>query len=268
MVLLLSASCALQAQDLLVTVRYDTLNCDITSFREDVYSITFMLGDSAMTGKIHKDSVLYIHRNMFRALDDNRLRPWYPVTEFGIDAGMAHQVGYLRKEAEMRSTARTGIYGCADLTYYMTKTVGYGLKYSFRSVLGGDIKYQHIGPMMMFRFWNSSRHNYAFLGFSAGLGWLKQTNAPIQIGLSYRPLISMRANYLSGDVSAGYCLRLSPTAFVRLKASFNMGRPGFVRVVNLLEYADPGDKTLDTFGYCENTKTVNLSAGFSFHARR
>ena len=95
-VMLLVSIHSVQAQDLLVTINRDSLNCKIGQLTDDFYPIEFKLEDELMTGLIHKDSVMFFRKNMFRSMNDYRLRPWYPTVSLDINVGGGHQFGQLR----------------------------------------------------------------------------------------------------------------------------------------------------------------------------
>lgn len=260
-----------KAQDFLVTKSLDSLNCKLGQLENGQYPIMFYLDNEKIYGHIPEDSILFFKRNMFRSIRSNRLMPWYPLKEFSIDAGVGHQFGKFRLEDEMavksEFAAKTGFYANTDIVFYMTKTFGYGLKYNFRSLLGGDILYQYVGPMAAFRFWNQDRKNYWFFHASGGLGWMRQKNAPIQ-RFEIRPILEMRAQAFSGDLSAGYNFRLSPNISLRTKLSAIIGFPSFVKIADYNKLMDANDLPLELGDYCKNMNTVNLSVGITFHSAK
>ena len=264
----LLCSFPVMAQDLLITSRRDTLNCKMGKMRNDHYPITFVVEDEEITGLIHKDSVFFFKKNVFRGLEDNRLRPWYPLVEIGFDAGSAHQFGKFRIDDDLTDKsdfgARTGYCFGTDLTFYISKRVGYGLKYNHRPLLDGGVRYQYFGPTMVFRFLERKKSNHLFFSLSGGIGWMVQKNAPVQLLLT-RPRIEMQAKSFSGDLTAGYSFKMSKHVSVRVKASCNIGYPGFVRVQDIQKYVEPSAAPLAIDGYCHNMNTINLTAGFSFH---
>ena len=268
--LTLFCSVSVKAQDLLVTVKRDTLNCKMEKMQNDHYPITFIVEEDneIIKALIHKDSVFFFKKNVFRGLHDNRLRPWYPLVEIGFDAGVAYQFGKFRIDDDLTTKsdygARTGFYLGTDLTYYISKRIGYGLKYNYRSLLGGDIQYQYCGLMMAVRFLERRKSNYLFFNFSAGMGWMAQKNAPIQL-LLIRPRIEMHAQSLSGDIAVGYNFKLFQHVSVHVKASCNIGYPNFVKIEDLTDYVMSSFPPLEIDGYCNNMNTINLTAGFSFH---
>ena len=257
-----------QAQDLLVTVKFDTLNCKIGKMTNDFYPITFVTEDEEMNGLIHRDSVFYLKKDVFRGLNDNRLRPWYPLVELGFDGGGAYKFGKFRMDDDLtdksETSARTGLYIETDLTYYVSQRIGYGLKYNYRSLLEGDIRYQYFGPMIAFRFPEKTRPRHFFFNFSGGIGWMVQKNAPVQL-MSLRPRIEMHAHSLSCNFDIGYAFKWSKHVSVRVKASCNIGYPGFVRIENLSDYVTASGIPLEIGDYCHNMNTVNITAGFLFH---
>jgi len=259
---------SMMAQDLLVTTNRDTLNCTMGKLKNDYYPIAFVIEDETIKGFIHKDSILFFKKDVFRDLETNMLRPWYPLVEMTFDAGGAYQFGKFRMDDDLTDKskfgARTGLYLGTDLTYYFSNRIGYGLKYNYRSLLGGDIQYQHIGILMAFRFLERKQSHHWFFNFSGGVGWMIQKNAPIQLCL-LRPRIEMHARSFSGDVAVGYRFRLSRHVSAHVKASCNIAYPGFVKIMDISKYAKPSDQMLLTDGYCHNMNTVNVTAGFTFH---
>jgi len=267
-IVLLFCSFSLNAQDLLVTNNRDTLNCKIGKAKDDHYPIIFMIENEEFSGLIHKDSVFFFKKDVFLGLEDNRLRPWYSLVEIGFEAGGAYQFGKFRMDDDLTDKsdvgARTGFYLGTDLTYFISKRVGYGLKYNYRSLLNGDIQYQYVGPMIVFRFFDRKKSSHLFFSFSGGFGHVSQKNAPIQL-YEIRPRIQMDASSLSGNMAIGYSFRCTNYMSVRLKASCNIGYPRFVRIENVQKYASPSATPLDIGDYCHNMNTINFTAGFSFH---
>ena len=264
---------SLKAQDFLVTMQRDSLNCKLGKLEGDFYPIEFKLDDELMTGMIHKDSVLYFKKNMFRSMDDYRLRPWYPLVSLGINVGGAHQFGPLRvgltedfnpKKGDF--TDRNEFYAGADLAVYLSQLTGYGLKYHYRSMLGGDIQQNYIGPMLSLRFWDSKRRNHWIVHGSVGYGRMVHDNAMIKIGTKEPEPIKLTANMLAGDVGVGYNLKLSRNLSTQFKLSVTIGYPDYVRI---LDYSriNPGgaDPAPDISGYCHNMNSVNLTVGFAVH---
>jgi hypothetical protein len=266
--IILTGAPVVSAQDLLVTNRHDTLNCTIGKLENDCYPISFIMDDTTIYATIHRDSVLLFRKNVFRGRNDNRLRPWYPLIDLGIDAGAAHQFGTFRVDDDLTGKsafgARTGYYAGVDLMFFHSRQIGYGLKYNYRSLLDGDLVYQYAGPVIMFRFWDKRRKNNLFFSLSGGYGWMVQKNAPIQ-NMLVRPRIEMHANAISGDISAGYNRRLSKHVSARIKVSCIIGYPGFIKIIDIGTYTRPSDAPLEIGDYCNNMNTVNISAGFTFH---
>ena len=257
-----------KAQDLLVTIHRDTLNCKMGKMKNDHYPVTFILDGEETRGLIHKDSVLFFKKDVFRGMGIDRLRPWYPFVELGFDAGVAHQFGKFRMDDDLTDKsefgAKTGFCLGTDLTYYVSQRIGYGLKYNYRSLLGGDIRYQYIGAVVTFRFLEKNKSGHLFFSISGGYGWMVQKNAPVQL-FEMRPRIEMQAHSLSADFAVGYGFRLSKQVSVRVKASCNIAYPEFIRIEDLSHYASASDANLAIGDYCQNMNTFNLTAGFSFH---
>jgi len=261
----------MMAQDLLVTTKRDTLNCKMGKLKNDHYPITFVIDDEEISGLIHKDSVLFFKKDVFRGLEDNRLRPWYPLVEIGFDAGGAYQFGKFRIDDDLTDksdlAARTGFFWGTDLTFYISKRIGYGIKYDYRSLLGGDIRYQYLGPMVSVRFLERKQSNHLFFSLSCGAAWMSQKNAPMQLN-HWRPRIEMYTNSFSGTIAVGYSFRLAKHVSVRVKTSCNIAYPNYLKIRDVEKYELPSDLPyvpLDIDGYCHNMNTINLTAGFSFH---
>jgi len=260
---------SVKAQDFLVTTDRDSLNCELGKLKNDHYPITYIMGDQIISGLIHKDSILFYKKDFFRGMDNNRLRPWYPLVELGFDAGVAYQFGKFRIEDEYLTNknhfgAQMGYYLGADLTYYASKQTGFGLKYNFRSLLDGDIHYNYLGPMIAFRLLERKQSNYLFFILSGGVGWMNQKNAPIQY-LLYRPRIDMYSRSISGDVAVGYNFKLAKYISLRLKVSCIIGYPNFIKIEDYPGYIDIDTTVIDLGDYCRTMNTFNLTAGFSFH---
>lgn len=226
-----------------------------------------------MTGIIHKDSVLYFRKNTFRGMDDYRLRPWYPIVSLGINVGEGRQFGQLRvgltedfNPKEGRSSDRNIFYAGVDLTVYLTKLTGYGLKYHYRSMLDGDIRQHYIGPMIAFRFWDDERKNHWFVHCSVGYGRMAHNNAMVKIGTKDPEPVSLTANTVAGDIAVGYSLKLSRNVSSQFKLSLTMAYPNYVRIFDYTR-VNPGgaNPAPDISGYCQNMNSVNSSAGIEVH---
>ena len=258
----------MKAQDLLVTTKLDTLNCKMGELKDDHYPITFYLDDEMLEGSIHKDSIFYFKKDVFWALDNNKLRKWYSLVELAFDVGGIHQFSKFRIEDDLSDKSdfatRTGFYAGTDLTVYVSRHIGYGVKYNYRSLLEHDVKYQYVGLLMAVRLIKKDKPGHLFFNASAGHGWMIQKDAPIQI-MEARPRIEMSAKSLSGDITAGYRYKLSKRVSAHVKLSYNIGYPGFIRVSHIAKYALASDIPLAVEGYCDNMNTLNLTAGFSFH---
>ena len=264
----ISAFTSVKAQDFLVTINRDTLNCKLGGLKDGMYPITFYLDDERFEGAIHKDSILIIRKNLFRGLQNNRLRPWYPIVEFQIEGGMMHQFGPFRFDDDLTDrseiSARTGLISGACLTYYVNELIGYSLKYSYRQQLDGKIRSNFIGGSVNFRFWGNSRKNHVFLLLSGGIGMMRQKDAPIQLHL-IRPRIEMSANSFVGDIGIGYKMKLSKNISAHTKLSTMIGYPGFIRIMDVEKLTSASSSPLETGHYCHNMNSINLTFGLSFH---
>lgn len=256
------------AQDFLVTINRDTINCKLGTLKDGEYPIAFYLDEERYEGTIHKDSILFFKKNVFRSLNNNRLKPWYPHVELQFDGGIMRHFGPFRYDFDLtdqgKGAAQTGFITGAGLTYYVNELIGYGIKYSYRQHLEGDIKYQYIGPMLNFRFWGNSRKNHVFLSFSGGFAWMRQKDAPIQLEL-IRPRIEMTAKSFVGDIGIGYKMKLTKNISAHAKLSGMLGYPGFIRVEDINKITVASDKPLEIGNYCHNMNSINFTVGFSFH---
>ncbi|NLX66931.1 MAG: hypothetical protein GXZ19_09240 [Bacteroidales bacterium] len=264
---------SVKAQDLLVTIHRDTLNCTIGKLTDDFYPIEFKWDDELKSGLIHKDSVLYYKKKVFRSIDDARLRPWYPVVSLSLNVGGGHQFGPLRvgltedfNPQPGSSSDRNLFYAGTDLVVYLSALTGYGVKYHYRSMLGGDIRQNYIGPMISFRFWDDHRRNHWILHCSVGYGRMVHNNAIIKLGTKDPEPITLTANSLAGDIGVGYNLKLSPNISSIVKLSLTMAYPDHVRIFDYTRINPGGaNPAPDISGYCQNMNSVNLSVGFEFH---
>lgn len=271
--IVLPCTSSVQAQDLLVTIHRDSMNCKVGKLAGDFYPIEFKLDDELMEGTVHKDSVLYIRKNLFRSMDDYRLRPWYPRVSFGFNIGGGRQFGQLRvgltdnfEPKKGSSSNRNAFYAGIDLAVFLNARVGYGLKYHYRTMLGGDILQHYVGPVIAFRFWDNEKKNHWFTHFSIGYGRMAHNNAMVKIGTKDPEPINLTANTVVGDIAAGYNLKLSRHVSTQFKLSLTMAYPDFVRISDYTK-VNPGGASPapDISGYCQNMNSVNFSVGVGFH---
>jgi|GEM_PF-2331973 hypothetical protein len=264
---------SLKAQDLLVTIQRDTLNCKVGKMEGDFYPIKFKWDDELMEGMIHKDSVLFYKRNMFRSISDNRLRPWYPTAYLSLNLGGGHQFGPLRVGLTENYTPKKGtssdrgaLYAGADLVVYLSALTGYGIKYHYRRMLGGDIQEHYVGPMISLRFWDNQRKNHWVIQGSVGYGRMAHNNAMIKRGTNDPEPIELTANVLAGDIGVGYNLRLSSNLSALFKLSSTIGYTDFVRISDYHRLNPSGtDPAPDISGYCHNMNSINLTVGLAVH---
>ena len=276
-----------QAQDLLVTTQRDTLNAKIGDLTDDHYLIKFIDEDHLVTGKIHKDSVLFYKKNVFRSISNNRLRPWYPRISYGIDFGVSHQYGPLQVglEKEERQlnpeipyeyipikgsfSDRNALYIAGDIVFYLSPMVGYGVKYNYRRLLDGDLNYSYVAPMVVLRFWDKKRENHFFTNLSIGYGRMTHKNTLITIPYDSKAYeVDILARTLAGDIGVGYDMRLSQYISARFKLSTTIGYPENVRVPDYPKPNTGGQNPAPIIGrYCDNMNTINLSVGFTFNQR-
>jgi len=274
---LLSSVCIAQAQDLIVTKSLDTINCKLGKLKGDFYPITFIYYDTMMYGTIHKDSILVFRKSLFRGLSDNTLRPWYSYLDFDIDVGAVYQTGKFRMEHDLfidkdgndihksEFNTRRGYFAGAELNYFVSKRIGYGLKYNYRWLLDGNLTYQYVGPALIFRFLERKRVNYATLNFSAGYAWMIQKDAPLTQILR-RLRIEMHAQTLAGHVGVGYTHRFSKRLSGNVKLSYFIAYPNFLTIKDIRKINPTGsEKPLETGDYCNNMNTINLTFGITVH---
>jgi hypothetical protein len=249
------------------------MNCKIGKMEGDFYPIEFKWDGELMQGTIHKDSILYFKRNMFRSMDDNRLRPWYPMVYLSLNLGGGHQFGPLRVGVTENNTPIKGtssdrgvFHAGADLAVYLSALTGYGIKYHYRRMLGGDIQQNYAGPMISLRFWDGQRKNHWVVQGSVGYGRMVHNNAMIKIGTRKPEPIKLTANTLAGDVGVGYNLKLSRKLSALFKLSATIAYPRFVRIFDYTRINPTGsDPAPDISGYCHNMNSVNLTVGLAVH---
>ncbi|WP_298647747.1 hypothetical protein, partial [uncultured Proteiniphilum sp.] len=191
----------------------------------------------------------------------------------GLNVGGGRQFGQLRvgltedfNPQKGSSSDRNVFYAGADLAVYLSALTGYGLKYHYRSMLGGDIRQNYIGPMISFRFWDDKRRNHWILHCSVGYGRMVHNNAMIKIGTKEPEPIKLTANSLAGDIAMGYNLKLSQNFSTQFKLSLTIAYPDYVRIYDYARINPGGaNPAPDISGYCQNMNSVNLSVGFGFH---
>jgi hypothetical protein len=267
---LLTLACGFsaKAQDFIVTHGRDSLNCKLGKLEGDQYLVTYYRNNEKVDGEIHKDSIFVIHKKMFRSLSNNRIRPWYSVVDFSIDAGATHQTGPFRMDDDLTDksefAAKTGIYANAGFVYYWNKTFGFGLKYDHRRLLEGNLNYNYVAPMISVRLWEKSRKSHAFFNASAGYGFMRQKNAPIQY-YEQRPRVGMRSEEMAFDIAAGYSVKLSWAVSMFAKVSYYIGKSRHINIDDLRTTVNANTIAPEIDGYLDNMNTVNLSLGFTFH---
>lgn len=195
----------LNAQDLLVTTKGDSLNCKITKEKTDLVHFTFKYENEIRYALIPKQQIKFMKKKFFNfseipfeklILKDTS----YQKIRIGVNSGFSYMTGKINKEQSndiqnYYKDLKTGYNIGFDFTYFNSENIGFGLIYSlFRtsnqlnnfiikdSVTGkirtgelkDDITLHYIGPYLCTRI-NSFNKKTSFIS-NISLGYLSYQN--------------------------------------------------------------------------------------------
>ena len=273
----------IQGQDLIVTTGGDSLNCTITQIKDNYIYYTIQEKQEARDTLLPMDQVLN-HQNRFYQENEvlngtitHSIRD-YPTVRIAISGGLSYRLEetpFNRPKAQGMhqyiEELRLGYSYGIDLTYYYSKVLGFGLKYtgykskkgpdnvyisngySISDAISDDITIGFIGPFLSARLLSANKVNSLYTNI--GIGYSSYTNHAVAFSES-----TYKGHATGFALDIGYDIGVSRNFAVGLQASLITG------AVTMMEEASRGKKKthkLDKENY-EGLSRVEFSIGLRF----
>lgn len=226
----------ISAQDLLVTVDGDTLNCKITKIKDNYLYFTFTHQNEVRNTLLPQEQVRYYQYNYYNtfSIQPNQIvgyKPEFSHWRIAVNGGWSYRLspvanGLTPAQKDHIKKLKSGFSFNCDVTYYITEMLGIGAEYdlfktSYSSSLGkDDISISFFGPTFSMRFFNQSKTNYWLMNYTLGYmgykdkgenallsGTLKGGTLGLGLGIGYDFVISknwsagIQLSLLAGSLS-------------------------------------------------------------------
>lgn len=235
------------AQDLIVTTQGDSIECKITKIKPDYIYFIFKHKNEIRNTLLAKWAVKDYHYNYYphSELDSINLSKVkdYPSFRLAFNVGRGYQTARVSEAVpedfqNYVKEMKWGMVLAADLTYYISEPIGFGLKYNYfhtsnqidniyiqmqdgsrlEGDMSDDIHISFIGPMLSTRYLNQNKKNAGVLNFAVGYLGLKNNNKMINdykitgstvgllcdfgydIGLSKNLALGFQLTFLTGNL--------------------------------------------------------------------
>jgi hypothetical protein len=129
-----------RAQDLIVTIKDDSLNCKITKIKKDYIYFTYLNKNEVMNTLIFVDEVKYYQKNYFStpAIPPDILKKSdtaYQKIRVGAFGGLSYMTGKISNSVPSFLVSyieelKSGYHFGGEINYYISKNLGFGLRYS------------------------------------------------------------------------------------------------------------------------------------------
>ncbi|MGE5393151.1 MAG: hypothetical protein ACM3P1_00330 [Candidatus Saccharibacteria bacterium] len=265
----LSGMRTLNAQDLVVTSRADSINCTITKM--DAVNIYFTFKQENV---IHKTMMPFQMIRTYRfnyypgtviAEPEKLTNPDFPHWRIGLNGGISRQTATLALEVpyemvDYAESLQSGINLNGDVFYYFSENIGVGAKYvafgstadkiSNSNLDNFNLNVRFYGPALSGRLMNQTKKNAFF--FNAAIG---KVDYKILM-----PMIRLTGNTLSSMFEVGYDVRIYKSLALGMQLSY---LAGYISSFN--GYSGYGSGSMELSGYRESLNRLDLSVGVKFN---
>lgn len=241
---LLISSLSVTAQDLIVTLEGDSINCRITKIKQNHIFFTYLADSKPVNTLLSMEKVSYYEPDFYEEsiqLADVKSYLKRPSLILDINGGYSYRVARIDPSADAFTRdyyegLKSGLNYGAGLTYYFSETLGAGIKYSSslytNSVsnvtvtfnngmikygeVSDDITITFIGPSILTRYYPGNNDDCMTMG--ASFGYMSYNDD----GLVVDP-IRITGNTLGMGLDFGYDFSIGPSASLGLRLSFLSG---------------------------------------------
>ncbi|OQC59765.1 MAG: hypothetical protein BWX51_01381 [Bacteroidetes bacterium ADurb.Bin012] len=276
-------SLPLIAQDLIVTIDNDSINCKITKIKPDFIYFTFKYKNEIRNTLLPKSQVKYHQSNYFATSeipqDKIKIIRDFPRFKLAAEGGWSTRTAKIADDVppdfkNYMKDLKTGFHFGMDAYYYFIENIGIGIKcnrYHSKNVLknvyiqyangsmefgnmSDNIKIYFIGPFVSLRMLNKNKNNNFYMNW--GIGYTQYNDEAVFV---YE--FSTKGNNIGLFADWGYEIGLSK--------NFSLGFQLSIIASTLTKYkliTDFHTETvkLDKENY-ENLSHLNLSIGLRFY---
>jgi len=255
-----------KSQDLIVTNKNDSINCNITQIRSDYIHFTYKYENEIRNTLLHVSQVKYFQKYFYTKaevpIDKFGYKENYKKFRLALQGGWSYQLAKVSDNSSAfaksyENDLKQGYHFGGDITYYKSDNIGFGLKYlNFNAHNSADnvivtntntgqvsigkiednITVQFIGPALYTRLYSANRQ--VMFSTSLSLGYL-----------GYRDNATVIENYVITGSTIGMVLNLGVDFMV--DKDFAVGL-GLSYIMGTLTQIDINDGNV--------TKTVTLSS--------
>jgi hypothetical protein len=232
------------AQDLIITLEGDSINCRITKIKQNHIFFTYISDSKPVNTLLSMQKISYYEPDFYEEsieLADVKSYLKRPSLIFDINGGYSYRIARIDPSVDAFTRdyfegLKSGLFYGADLTYYFSETLGAGIKFSSslynNSVsnvtvtfnngiikygeVSDDIMITFIGPTIITRYYPGNNDNCMTMG--ASFGYMTY----IDDGLVVDP-IRITGNTLGMGLDFGYDFSIGPSTSIGLRLSFLSG---------------------------------------------
>lgn len=244
---------AVYAQDLVVTLDGDSLNCKITKIRQDHIFFTYVVDSKPVNTLIPMQKVSYYETDYYQEkieLPNVRNYLKHPSLTFSLNGGYTYRLARIDPSTDAFTKdyykgLKSGYNYGADLTYYFYESLGAGIKFTSAGFYNkvsdvivtfnnGTVKYgdvsdhiviNFIGPSVTTRYFPNDNENCMTMG--GAIGYMTYRDNSIVVDP-----VKITGNTFGVAMDFGYDFEIGPTTNLGLKFSYITG---FLFKVNIEE---------------------------------
>jgi hypothetical protein len=230
LLLLLSCLYPSLAQDLIVTTKGDSINCEITKRQNGIVYFKYIKDNKVKATLISADQVVstqagYYARPISSAATAYRVKKDFNRWRYGIQGGYSYRMGKIGSNVSQSyrdylNSLKSGFTIGGDLHYFVAESIGVGVVYGLNkhkaevSTTRDDITMHYIGASMLNRYLLANPQKHIVLGLN--IGYQSYTDKAAVTGASYH----IAGNTLGLGVEAGFEQELSAGALLHFALGF------------------------------------------------
>ncbi len=201
-------STSILAQDLIVTIQNDSINCRITKYKDSYIYFTYKNGDDYRSTLLSQDQVEKRELGFFKVdlIPKEKIIGYeeYQKFRFGLDFGISYRLAQPSEELpsefhEYAKDLKRGFYLGGEFSYFFHRKIGFGVKSDWTKssnsmnniyiededgnreygVMRDKISIVYVGPHLLFRH-TYDRNDNVFL-FGVGMGYMSYKNDAVVI---------------------------------------------------------------------------------------
>ena len=272
----------LQAQDLIVTSKGDSINCKITKVKSDNIYFVFKYKEEIRNTLLPVNQVAIYQKNYYSTAEvpANKIpgKEIYPRFRAAISGGWSYRTASISSSVpsdfkNYMQKLRSGFHYDLGVSYFFSEMLGAGIRYNeFLSsnkienvyatypdgsteygYMNDDIRIKFIGPSFCLRLFNSTKKNYFFSEIA--LGYMDYRDKGFLVNT---PLL-IKGSTSGSCMSIGYDIGISKNLALGFQLSALTG------VLNRLTTTDGTFTQTTKLDEYENLARIDLSIGLRFN---